>query len=147
MSVRLWASGAWRTPSAVRVWASGAWRPVKAVYLCANVDPLDGTPDWRLVANLSPPDAAPSNVTLGKGPALTGPETHTCGWSTTASQPESGYGVRVKWYRNGALNATDNVAQGAGSVARTYDVDDDVYCRVSYTNEAGQGPETQTSTV
>lgn len=154
----IWAddSGTLREIKDVIVRQSASNVEIDRVYRVRVVESPPGvfTQEYDLLwdrADYEAPTVSVPGVGIGKGPELLGPSTHTVDWTTSSTSPQQSYNVRVRWYVDtgfgASLDATDEVNQSVGAVSRTYNVSDDVYAVVDYTNAAGDGPDTTTPTI
>lgn len=99
------------------------------------------TPEWEHIPTRVPQNT-PSGVTLGKGPEVLGLSQHDCAWTIpSVGNPDRDLDMRVRWYVNDVLDATDVVAVTTGGASRDYDVSDDIHVMVAYLNTIGAGTE------
>ena len=90
---------------------------------------------------LAPTSSVP-NVSIQRDPGITGFVDHDVTWSAAGSAPENTYNVRVDWFVNSVLDATDSVDESNEIVTRSYDIADDIEADVYYVNSGGAGPVT-----
>lgn len=140
-----YAEGVW-------IYQNGQFVPIRGMWAATNAGLTDPhtshyvTFDGNQISFGAPTETVPG-VSIGSGPELTGQTEYSVSWTTVGtSDPAYSYDVRVRWYVNGTLVASQQVHQGNGIVKHTANQEDDVYGVVNYVNEIGHGPTTQTVT-
>lgn len=142
----------WKTPTTVYVRYGAAWPAIKDLYACEWGPGLDATKTggyevfWRYLKSYTPPEDPVPSVVFGRDSAKVGPSVHTVSWGTPVGRNVH-FDVRVEWWVNGIRDYVQDVSPNTRNASRTYDVSDNVYCKVAYTNTAGTGPWTQTATI
>lgn len=148
-------AGAQKKIQKLHVRQAGADKVIKHIYVwvvdTANSTETNTVYKWEYITSYVPPEGAVPTVSLSYygGQVETGPQDYQCSWGVVTNKdlPEYHYKVNVEWWVNNSLNVTSQVHQSNGSVIRTYDAMDSVYCVVYYRNDAGTGPTTTTSTL
>lgn len=102
---------------------------------------------WRYII-LPPTDPVPG-IAVERGQSLNPPDARAT-WTPITDTEDDRYAdnVEVVWYANGVQVDSETVPQASGATAyRFFSFGDQVYVRVRYTNSAGVGPQTQSSTL
>ncbi len=109
-------------------------RSYAAVWVPDSTKTGGGEMLFRTTAEYVPPDKYVSGPYLTRPSIRTGVGEFEVGWTVTSGLPESGWSIHVTWFVNGSPDASDNAAQSATVIRRSYDVADAIAVEIQYSN-------------